>query len=146
MAPSTVHRAEKRAGLLTYKKVVTTNRDDKQNTSAKARSRKLYTTMLTKFDCVVQDDETYVRADFKQLPRQGFYTATGRGKVTDIFKHIKLSKFAKKYLVWQAICTCGLKSNRFLQKRSLPFLKRHNCSVLFWPDLASCHYGKKAME
>ena len=82
-------------------------------------------------------------------------------KVADIFKHIKLSKFAKKYLVWQAICTCGLKSNIYiataavnqeiyvsdrLQKRLLPFLKRHNCSVLFWPDLASCHYGKKAME
>ncbi|XP_062556996.1 uncharacterized protein LOC134221839 [Armigeres subalbatus] len=28
----------------------------------------------------------------------------------------------------------------------LPFLKKHGCSVLFLPDLASCHYGKKAME
>ena len=125
---------------------MTPNRDDKQITSVKARSRKLYTTMLTKFDRVVQDDETYVKADFKQLPGQEFYTATGRGKVADIFKHIKLSKFAKKYLVWHAICTCGLKSNIYiatetvnqeiyvsecLQKRLLPFLKRHNCSVLF---------------
>ena len=85
---------------------MTPNRDDKQYTSVKARSRKLYTTMLTKFDCVVQNDETYVKADFKQLPGQEFHTATGRGKVADIFKHIKLSKFAKKYLVWQAICLC----------------------------------------
>ena len=92
---------------------------------------------------------------------QKFYTATRRGKAADIFKHIKLPQFAKKYLVWQAICTCSLKSNIYiatgtvnqeiyvsecLQKRPLPFLKRHNCSVLFWPDLASCHYGKKAME
>ena len=91
--------------------MVTTNRDDKQNTSAKAQSRKLYTTMLTKFDCVVEDNETYVEADFKQLPGQEFYTATIRGKVTDIFKHIKLSKFAKKYLVWQSINTSGLKSH-----------------------------------
>ena len=67
--------------------------------------------MLTKFDCVVQDDESYVKADFKQLPGQEFHTATGRTKVADIFKHIKLSKFAKKYLVWQANCSCGVKSN-----------------------------------
>ena len=67
VAPSTVHRAKKRAGLSTYKKVVIPNRDDIQNTSAKARSLKLYTTMLTKFDCVVQDDATYVKVDFKQL-------------------------------------------------------------------------------
>ena len=161
VSSTTVHRAKKRAGLSTYKKVVTPNRDDKQNTTAKARSRRLYTTMLTKFDCVVMDDETYVKADYKQLPGQEFYTAKGRGKVADIFKHMKLSKFAKKYLVWQAICTCGLKSSIFiasgtvnqeiyvkecLNKRLLPFLKKHGCSVLFWPDLASCHYGKKAME
>ena len=86
-------------GLSTYKTVVTPNRDDKQNMSAKARSRKLNTTMLTKFNCVVQDDETYVKEDFKQLPGQEFSTATGRGKVADIFKHIKLSKFTKTYLV-----------------------------------------------
>ena len=30
--------------------------------------RKLYPTMLTKFDCVVQVDETYVKADVKKLP------------------------------------------------------------------------------
>ena len=78
--------------------MVTPNRDDKQNTSAKAC--KLYTTMLTKFDCVVQDDETYVKADFKQLPGQEFYTVTGRGKVADIFKDIKRSKFTKEYMLW----------------------------------------------
>ena len=106
----TVQRAKKRAGLTTVKKVKVANRDYKQNTSAKQWSRKLYTNMLTKFDCVVMDDETYVKADFKQLPRQEFYTASGKGKVSEIFKTIKLSKFPKKYLVWQAICRCGLKS------------------------------------
>ena len=114
VASSTVHKAKKRAGLSTYKKVVTPNRDDKQNTSAKARLRKLYTTMLMKFDYVIQDDETYVKAGFKQLSGQEFYTATRRGEVADIFKHFKLSKFVKKYLVWQAICTCGVESNIYI--------------------------------
>ena len=75
--------------------------------------------MLTKFDYVVQDEKIYVKADFKQLPGQEFYTATGRGKVADIIRHIKLSKFAKKYLVWQAICTCGLKSNIYIATGSV---------------------------
>ena len=105
--------------------------------------------MLTKCDCVVQDEETYVKVDFKQFSKPEFYTAT------------ELLKFAQKYLVWQAICTCGLKSNIYiatvtvnqgiyvsecLQKRLLPFLKRHNCYVLFWPDLTSLQCRKKAME
>ncbi|XP_055598132.1 uncharacterized protein LOC129747802 [Uranotaenia lowii] len=147
VSSTTVYRAKKRAGLSTNTKIVTPNRDYKQNTTAKARSRRLYTTMLTKFECVVVDDETYVKADYEQLPGQKFYTAKGRGKVADIFKHMKLSKFAKKSLVFQAICTCGLKSSIFiasvtvnqeiyvkecLNKRLLPFLKKHGCSVLFW--------------
>ena len=135
------------------------NRDYKQNTSAKQRSRKLYTNMCTKLDCVVMDDETYVKADFKQLPGQEFYTASGKEKVSEIFKTIKLLKFPKKVPVWQAICTCGLKSGilistgtinqeiyvqKCLKKRLLSFLKKHNRPVLFWPDLACCRYmGKR---
>ena len=64
-------------------------------------------------------------------------------------------------MVWQAICSSGLKSKIFittgtliqqiyveecLQKRLLPFIQKHTNSVLFWPDLASCHYGKTAQE
>jgi transposase len=93
---TTVQRAKKRAGLSTFKKVKVANRDYKQNMSAKQRSRKLYLNLLTKFDCVVMDDETYVKADFKQLPGQEFYTASGKGMLAEIFKTIKLSKFPKK--------------------------------------------------
>ena len=33
-----------------------------------------------------------------------------------------------------------------LKKRLLPFLKTHNVPTIFWPDLASCHYSKDALE
>jgi len=64
-------------------------------------------------------------------------------------------------MVWQAICSCGLRTASFvtqgmingeiyvkecLQKRLLPFIKKHKASTFFWPDLASCHYSKTAME
>lgn len=64
-------------------------------------------------------------------------------------------------MVWQAICSCGLKSKvlvtsanfdaqfyveNCLQKRLLPFIRQHNVPIKFWPDLASSHYSKLAMK
>ena len=34
----------------------------------------------------------------------------------------------------------------YLQKRLSPFLRDHDVSTLFWPDLASCHYSKATVE
>ena len=70
-------------------------------------------------------------------------------------------KFGKKLLIWQAICSCGLKSRSFvasssmksdlyikecLEKRLLPFMRAHESSVIFWPDLASCHYSNMCLN
>lgn len=59
------------------------------------------------------------------------------------------------------MCTCGAKSpafvtsatltsnlyiNECLQKRVLPMIQRHHCPVMFWPDLASCHYSRDTMN
>lgn len=105
----------------------------------------------------MMDDETYVLADFSQLPGQEFYVSRGRGNVPEEFRTRKKSKFPKKYLVWQAICSCGERSQSFitngsinsdiytkecLQKRLRPLLSKHEVSTFFWPDLASCHYSK----
>lgn len=159
VSKSYVQKIKKNAGLKSYKVTTTPNRDEKQEISAKSRCRKLYDQLLTKYDCIVMDDETYVKADFKQLPGEEFYVAKSCNGVADKYKTRKLSKFPKKYMIWQAICTCGLKSQFYvatgtvnqeiytkecLQKRLLPFIQKHDCSVLFWPDLASCHYGRMA--
>ena len=107
------------------------------------------------------DDETYVQADLKQIKSQQFYSSDKRGNVPAKFKHQKLDKFPKKYIIWQAISQCGLKSRVFvgsgtinqkiyveecLQKRLLPLIKCHKQKPLFWLDLASCDYGKMAMD
>jgi transposase len=156
-----VQNSKKRSGLKSYKVKKVPNRSDKQNLTAKTRARKLYTEYLTKFSCVVMDDETYVVEDFKQLPGLAFYTAMAKNAVAEHFKTKKLSKFPKKHLVWQAICTCGKKSRAFittgtinkeiyqkecLEKRLLPFIRSHTDNPLFWPDLASCHYAKTVMK
>lgn len=161
MSPSYVQKAKKRNKLKTFKVSVAPNRDDHQNKIAKTRARKLYETMLLNFQCILMDDETYVKSDFKQLPGQEYFTATNPNVVPEQFKVKKLSKFPKKFLIWQAICTCGRRSkifvttgtinqeiyvNECLNKRLMPMIRDHSGSLLFWPDLASAHYSKKTME
>lgn len=161
MSAGFVQKSKLRSGLRSYKVKKVPNRNDAQNLTAKTRARKLYYDYLTKFECVVMDDETYVLEDFKQLPGLAFYTAMARNATPEYFRMKKLSKFPKKYLVWQAICSCGRKSQPFittgtinkdvyekecLQKRLLPFIRSHSDDPLFWPDLASCHYAKTVMD
>ena len=107
------------------------------------------------------DDETYVKCDFRQIPGQKFYYSTMCGNVSKKYKSILVDKFAKKYLVWQGICSCGLKTKAFvtsanknsdlyqkecLEKRILPFIRQHHVPVKFWPDLASCHYSNSTLR
>ena len=156
-----VERVKKQANLKTYKVQKVPDRNAVKNQEAKNRSQKLTSDFFTKFDCCVMDDETYVLADFAQLSGQEFYVAGSRGNVDEEFRTKKQSKFPKKFLIWQAICACGKRSKFFvasgtinteiyikecLQRRLLPFLREHNVSTFFWPDLASCHYSKATLK
>lgn len=158
---STGRRRRIDAGYKSYRAIKVPNRNDKQSETAKKRSRLLYDKVLTKHNgCLVMDDETYIKMDLKQLPGQKFYAAKERLGVVDKYKFVKVDKFCKKLLIWQAICSCGFKSKPFvtsstldskiyikecLQNRLLPFIRQHQDPVLFWPDLASCHYSKATM-
>lgn len=156
-----VRKVKANAGLKTYKVQKVPDRNAAKNVDAKSRARKLKSNFIQKYSCCIMDDETYVLADFRQLPGQNFYVADARGNVEEQFRTQKQTKFPKKFLVWQAICSCGKRSKSFvtvgsinteiyikecLNKRLLPFIREHNVSTYFWPDLASCHYSKKALE
>jgi transposase len=85
----TVRRIRSRANLKSYKAIKQPNRNDKQNLVAKKRARKLYDQVLTKFEgCLVMDDETFVKLDFKQLPGNMFYVAKFRGNVPKRYKFV----------------------------------------------------------
>ena len=81
MSPTFVHTSKHRQGMKSFKVKTVPNRNNKQNVTAKTRARKLYREYLTKFSCVIMDDETYVLKDFKQLPGMCFYTAMQRNGV-----------------------------------------------------------------
>lgn len=159
---STVRRTRLKAGFKSYRAIKHPNRSDKQSSVAKKRGRRLYDEVLTKHGgCILMDDETYVKCDFKQVPGRKFYSSTIRGNVPCKYKYVMHDKYAKKMMIWQAICSCGKKSRGFvtsstmnstlymkecLQKRLLPLIKSHDCQVKFWPDLASCHYSNATMK
>jgi hypothetical protein len=158
----TVRRYRIKAGYKAYTAKKRPNRNEKQEKVAKTRARLLYDKVLTKHGgCLLMDDETYVKTDFKQIPRQKFYYSQIRGNVPKKYKHILIDKYARKYMIWQGLCSCGLKTRAFvttlnvssdlyqkecLEKRLLPLIRKHQVPVKFWPDLASCHYSKSTMK
>lgn len=166
ISKSTVHRYKKHLGLRSFVAQKAAGRSESDEKVVKRRARKLYTNFLTKLDgCIIMDDETYVKNDFKQLPGKTFYVATAKNALQKKYRQVAMKKFAKKYLVWQSICSCGKKSKAFvtmgtvnkemymkecLEKRLLPFYKSHVSSTgkipLFWPDLASAHYAKDTIN
>lgn len=132
----------KREGIQAYHVVKVPNRNEKQCQVAKTRLRKPYDDVIKKHKgCILMDDETYIYGDTAQIKRDDN------------------EKFAKKFLIWQGVCTCGLKTrtiviegnlsakdyiNKCLLPVIIPFIERHDGPVIFWPDLASCHYAWKS--
>lgn len=161
LSEMSVRRIKAKAGFKSYKVQAVPDRNAQKNKEAKKRARKLRANFFQSKECCVMDDETYVLGSFSQLPGQEFYVSKGRGNVAKQFRTKKKTKFPKKFLVWQAICSCGERSRAFvtsgsinseiymqecLQKRLLPFMSQHKVSTFFWPDLASCHYSKATMK
>jgi transposase len=110
-----VCRIRIRNGFKSFKAIKHPNRSDKQDLAMKKRTRLLYDKILTKHGgCLVMDDETYVKMDFRQLPGQKYYVSRIRGQVPDKFKYIYQDKFAKKLMIWQGICSCGRKSHAYI--------------------------------
>lgn len=163
---STVHRYKRHLGLRSFIAQKAAGRSESDDKVVRKRARKLYTDFLTTLDgCIIMDDETYVKNDFKQLPGKTFYVATAKHALEKKYRQVAMKKFAKKHLVWQAICSCGMKSKSYvatgtinkenymkecLEKRLLPFYNSHvnvtGKTPLFWPDLASAHYAKDTIK
>ena len=137
------------------------NRSETQQKSTRTHDRKLYDNFISKNFCIIEDDEAYIKYNHQQIPGAVYYIAKYRGKADKKFKYTKHDKFAKKALIWQAICSCGKKSAPYisqstlsgqiyvkecLQKRLLPLIKSHNNRPVFSSDLDSIHYCKLAME
>uniref|UniRef100_A0AC35TUS9 DDE_3 domain-containing protein n=1 Tax=Rhabditophanes sp. KR3021 TaxID=114890 RepID=A0AC35TUS9_9BILA len=104
------------------------------------------------------DDETYVPMDPKNVPGREFYSATSRTAIPINVRARTKKKYAGKFMIWQAIDENGNITKPFVTDKSmnwevylhclnkflLPFIKKHQTDtpMLFWPDMATCHYQK----
>lgn len=159
--PSVIQRTLKAQGYKSFNVVKVPNRSDKQCKTVKTRVRLLYDKLLRGYSgCILMDDENYMYSDTAQLKVKGHYYAKTRLDVDDKYKYQCLEKFPEKYLIWQGICSCGLKTDAFvtkgtingelyleecLKKRLLPLIRKHRAPLLFWPDLATAHYCKRVL-
>lgn len=105
------------------------------------------------------DDETYCPIDPYDVPGLKFYSSSDKVTVSEKFKYKPKAKFAKKYLISQILDSDGnvskpyvttetMNTERYLnncvKKILVPFI--NNRDVLFWPDMASCHYARPVVD
>ncbi|XP_050500950.1 uncharacterized protein LOC126880917 [Diabrotica virgifera virgifera] len=110
---------------------------------------------------IVMDDEKYFTLSNSEMKgNDGFYT-NDYENVPDEIKFKSKKKFGDKILVWCAISEAGfisqpyigvvrgeaLNANIYIQRclsKLLQFVNTHhaNDQIVFWPDLASCHYAR----
>jgi hypothetical protein len=111
---------------------------------------------------IVMDDESYFTLD-GYCGDKGYY-AYDDENVDPQVKYKRFNKFPSKLLVWIAISNRGISkpfimkskgaincnnySTECIRKRLLPILKEKHSdnNYVFWPDLASSHYGNTTIE
>lgn len=114
--------------------------------------------------CIILDDESYFTFSHHELSgNDGFYTANIKTTPDDV-KYASKSKYEPKVLVWAAMSSKGISAPLIRPNKAkavnsdvyisqcLPKLKQFinkyhaDDEIMFWPDLASCHYAKKTLD
>jgi transposase len=149
---------KKKLCFKTYKKQIVPKYVNDQESRVKKNSKILH----KKLQCnvvLIMDDETYVTADTEQTKLQRYYKAKSKNDVDDKDRFQHKKKYPKKFMIWQALDDQGNSTDSFifegtmnselylnecLKKRLVPFIKKYhpNSNVIFWPDMAKCHYAK----
>ena len=104
------------------------------------------------------NEETYCMPDPTDNENKSYYICKDKINISDKFRFNEKSKFPKKYMVWQVMDSLGnisklfvfkppmtveLYLNQYIKKGLLPFINGRD--VLFWSDMARCHYAKKVV-
>lgn len=112
---------------------------------------------------IVMDDETYFDLDGHNFYGGQYFGYTECADDVPLkIRYREKAKFGKKLLLWIAVSREGISKPYFhlsqgamdsaiyiekcIQEKLLPFLKSHHVKrMIFWPDLASAHYSKRAL-
>lgn len=146
-------------------KARTKKRAPNNNPSQKSRINDNCKKLLQKIrsKVVIIDDETYVPLDPANVPGRHFFHSSDPSEVKYEDKIRKKDNFFKKHCVWQCISSSGHVSDPVILEGNINqdvYLKNcikeglekfinkfhKNDNVVFWPDLATCHYAKKVTD
>ena len=113
---------------------------------------------------IVMDDESYFTLDGTGMPGNDIFYTKDISKTPNDVRFRRQAKFPTKIMVWAVISCRGIKLKVFPKNspsmdneiyrtqcltKVLNFVDKHyetRDEVLFWPDLATCHYHKKNLE
>jgi len=162
ISPRSVHRAKvDKLKLQTFKAISTPKYVKDQAERAKRNCRKIVEKRLSKEPqkILVIDDETYCPIDPDDINGPKYYTCKHKSDVSVKAKTKPKKKFVKQYLVWQCMDETGAVSKPYvttatmtnknylkscLKRILIPFINGRD--VLFWPDMASCHYHRNVTD
>lgn len=165
VSKATVHRNLRKLGVTHYKKRTVPKYTNKQLQEIPKKCRILRRNFFNdpeKF--IILDDEKYFTFSWSQsFINDGFYT-NNINNVPDEIRFNKKAKFEQKVLVWVAISSKGLSQLYIHRTKGIAVNKTvyvKNCltklvkfvktnhkedKTIFWPDLASSHYAKDALQ
>ncbi|KAJ8976795.1 hypothetical protein NQ317_014138 [Molorchus minor] len=124
--------------------------------------RSLRRTHFVRNRVIIMDDENYFTLSHLEMKgNDGYYTSDVENCPNEV-KFKAKAKFADKVLVWCAISEAGISTpyvgrvrGEAVDAEIIPKDVYQNCLILliiikndiiFWPDLASCHYARRTRE
>ena len=158
-------KLRKKAGITSATRIKVPKMSEDQIESAKKNCRKLYRMSIPSggdyFSII--DDETYMELDPQEANKKQYFSIVPGYEIDEKDKVVQKSKLPARMMVWQAIAEDGRLSPAYvckinmngevyreecLKKILLPWIRSLTLTrpVLFWPDKASSHYSRIAIE
>jgi len=160
----TIQRELKRNAIVYRKRKKVPKYTANQMEKVRSCCRELRMKHFTSGKVIILDDEKYFTYGNSKLSgNDGFYTDDYQS-CPERVKYKGQAKYEPKVLVWCAISEAGISeafighvkaeavtADVYIQKclpKLAKFIEYHHSGedVIFWPDLASCHYAKKTQE
>ena len=126
-------------------------------------SRKLATKSFVRKTVIIDDEKYFRLSNSEQSGNSGYY-ADNKFSIPEDVRFKKKSKYEPKVLVWVAFSEDGMAEpfikestiaidaeryiNKCLKPKLFKFIRSwyNHDEYVFWPDLASAHYGKTTIE
>lgn len=164
VSKDTISRELKRRGIQYRKRKKCPKYTQNQLARIPRCCRALRRTHFANNKVIVIDDEKYFTLSNSEIKgNDGFYTDNVED-CPDNVKYKQKAKFADKVLVWCAISTGGisrpyvgrvrgeaLNSESYIRNcltKLINFIHQNHAQddIMFWPDLASCHYARETQN